>query len=360
MDVETKLETIKGFAEEIVVEDELKQLFETNDHPLAYNGFEPSGIAPIHFGLMITKNINSLLKAGCKVNLYMADYFAFINNKMDGDLDKIRTVGTYFVEMWKAAGVDTDKAKVVWCKDLMEKFDYWEMFMKAGKVPTLDRSKRAITVMGRKEGDTISTAQIFYPIMQVTDIFQMDIDICQLGMDQRKANILAREVAHKYKWKVPIAVHNPLLLGLQGMPDGAKRASVEEQMEYKMSKSNPRSAIYVHESAEAIKSKINSAYCPEKVIEGNPVIGIMRHILINSPKDSITIDRPKKFGGPIEAGSYEEFAKMYSEGKIHPMDLKAFVADGLEEQIRPIREHFEKNKKAKELYELVKSYDVTR
>ena len=35
--------------------------------------------------------------------------------------------------------------------------------------------------------------------MQVTDIFHMDVDICQLGMDQRRANMLARDVAEKLK-----------------------------------------------------------------------------------------------------------------------------------------------------------------
>ena len=42
------------------------------------------------------------------------------------------------------------------------------------------------------------------------------------------------------------------------------------------------------------------------------------------------------------------------------MDLKAFVADELERMIRPVREHFEKDKRAKELYEKVKGYIITR
>ena len=50
MDVETKVAILKEFADEIITEQELWAIFDTNDHPIAYDGFEPSGIAPIHFG----------------------------------------------------------------------------------------------------------------------------------------------------------------------------------------------------------------------------------------------------------------------------------------------------------------------
>ena len=42
------------------------------------------------------------------------------------------------------------------------------------------------------------------------------------------------------------------------------------------------------------------------------------------------------------------------------MDLKDFVAGQLEKQIRPIREHFERDKEAKKLYDEVKGYTITR
>ena len=84
MDAEKKVELIKDFAEEIVTEDELRNLFETNSKPVAYDGFEPSGIAPIHFGLLRATNLKNMLKAGVKFKLWLADYFAFINNKLSG------------------------------------------------------------------------------------------------------------------------------------------------------------------------------------------------------------------------------------------------------------------------------------
>ncbi|MDE1865235.1 MAG: tyrosine--tRNA ligase [Candidatus Micrarchaeota archaeon] len=359
MDVESKINIIKSFAEEIVTEAELKGLFESNDHPVAYDGFEPSGIAPIHFGLLRARNVKRMLSAGIKVKLYLADYFAFINNKLEGDLEKIRKAGQYFVEVWGACGIDPKKVEIIWAKDLMDDLEYWDRFMKVGKGTTLDRIKRATTIMGRKEGESLSAAQLFYPAMQVTDIFQMDIDICQLGMDQRRANILAREVSDKYEWKKPVAAHHPLVLGLQGLPPEAV-ANKELHMEYKMSKSSPKSAVYMHDSKEEIKSKVNSAYCPEKIVEGNPLFNYLELILLDDLSKPITIERPKKFGGDLQAENYWSLVDAYKAGKLHPMDLKSYVAELLEQKIKPVREHFDKNSHARELYESVKGFKITR
>ncbi len=360
MDTGTKVNVMKGFAEEILTEEELRLIFENNNHPIAYDGFEPSGIAPIHFGLLRAQNVKKMLSIGIKVKLYLADYFAFVNNKFDGDLEKIRNAGEYFVEVWKACGIDPKKVEIIWSKELMDSLGYWDRFMHIGKVTTIDRVKRAITVMGRKEGESISAAQLFYPIMQATDIFQMDVDICQLGIDQRRANVLAREASERYKWKKPAAVHHPLILGLQGIPAGKDSQDRESLIEYKMSKSNPKSAIYMHDSYIEIKEKINSAYCPEKVVEGNPILNYIDLLILESPTERMEIERSPKFGGTLEIDGYKELLEVYSSGKLHPLDLKKFVAEKLEERIKPVREHFERDKHAKTLYETVKAYRITR
>ena len=361
MDIETKVATVKEIAEEIVTEQDLRSLFETNSHPIAYDGFEPSGIAPIHFGLQRARNVKKLLDTGIKFKLLLADYFAFINNKLEGNLDHIRIAGEYFAEIWKSCGLDSSKIEVVWSKDMMERLDYWDRVLRVGKAVTLDRSKRAITIMGRKEGEAVSTAQLFYPMMQVTDIFDLDVSICEMGMEQRKANILGREVAEKYGWKKPVAVHHPLILGLQGIPQGIDvKNNPDASVEYKMSKSNPKSAVYMHDSYAEIKAKVAGAYCPEKIIEGNPMFNWLKLILLKDMKENILIGRPAKFGGNLEVGSYRELEDVYKAGKLHPADLKGYVTEKLEEQIRPVREHFEKNAHAKELYEKVRSYKITK
>jgi tyrosyl-tRNA synthetase len=357
MDVETKIDLIKDFAEEIVTEEDLRKLFQTNDHPIAYDGFEPSGIAPVHFGLLRATNLKNMLKSGVKFKLFLADYYAFINNKLGGDLNNIRTAGNYFIEVWKACDIDTKKVEVVWAKDIMDSIDYWDKTLRISKEISLERNLRATSIMGRKQGEKLSMAQLFYPPMQVTDIFHMNIDICQLGMEQRRANILAREVADKLKWKKPVAAHHHIIMGLQGIQ---KKANDEETLiASKMSKSDPKSAIYMHDSYEELKRKINSAYCPAKIEEGNPLLEYSKYILFRELK-SIKIDRPVKFGGNIEFYNYEELRNAYVNGLLHPTDLKIGVTDSFEVLIKPVREHFETNKKAKELYETVKQFKITR
>jgi tyrosyl-tRNA synthetase len=358
MDIDERLELIKSVADggEIITEEELKKLLETNDHPVAYDGFEPSGLAHIPFGLLRAENLKAMLKAGAKFKLWLADYFAFINNKLGGDLNRIKRAGEYFIEVWKACGIDTKKVEIIWASERMDKLGYWDRVLKIAKDTTLNRSMRATTIMGRKQGESLSTAQLFYPSMQVSDIFELDVDICQLGLDQRRANILGREIADKLKWKKPVAVHHHMIMGLQGMQPGADKE--EAIIASKMSKSKPDSCIYMHDSEDDLKRKINKAFCPEKIIEGNPIFDYLKYLIFKRFPE-IKIERPAKFGGNLTL-TYEELVKVYTEGKLHPLDLKNAVVFYLNEMIKPVREHFEKNKKAKALYEEIKKYAITR
>ena len=358
MDSQTKVDLIKSFAEEIVTENELLNLFQTNEHPKAYDGFEPSGLAPIHFGLLRATNLRTMLKTGVRFKLYLADYFAFINNKFGGNLETIQKAGDYFIEIWKACGVDTNKVEIVWASKEMDELKYWDRVLKIAKKTTMHRAMKSVTVLGRKEGDNLSFAQLMYPIMQVNDIFQLDLDMCQMGMDQRRANMLAREVAEPYGWKKPVAVHHPLLLGLKGLQEnyGNKEDAL---MASKMSKSDPSSCIYMHESYEELKVKINKAYCPERIVKGNPILDYTKNIIFRNTSE-VKIERPSKFGGDIVFYSYDELETAYVFGELHPMDLKTSVTNELEKLIKPVREHFERNKKANALYESLKEARITR
>lgn len=357
MNAEEKFELIKEFAEEIVTEEDLRKVFETNDKPIAYDGFEPSGVAPIHFGLLRATNLRNMLKAGVHFKLYLADYFGFINNKLGGDLEKIQTAGKYFIEVWKACGIDPKKVEIVWASELMDNVKYWDRVLRIAKATSINRTKKSLTIAGRREGEEISTAQLFYPSMQTADIFELDVDICQLGMDQRRANMLARDVADKYKWKKPVAVHHHIILGLQGMQK--KDTEDETLMASKMSKSDPKTCIYMHDSLKELKEKIGKGYCPEGIVEGNPILEYFKYIIFRNIK-GLKIERDKKFGGDVEFGSYAELEKEFVNKKIHPMDLKNSCAVELDKLIKPVREYFEKNKKAAELYSVVKSLKITR
>jgi len=297
--------------------------------------------------------IKSVAEGG---EIWLADYFAFINNKLGGDLNRIHKAGEYFIEIWKACGVDTSKVEIIWASDRMNKLNYWDRVLRIAKETTFNRSMRATTIMGRKEKELQSTAQLFYPSMQVSDIFELEVNICQLGLDQRRANILGREIAEKLKWKKPIVISHHMILGLQGIQPGADKEEI--MLASKMSKSKPETCIYMHDNEEDIKKKISKAFCPEKIIEGNPLFDYLKYLIFKKYSE-IKIIRSEKFGGDAEV-DYDALVSLYQEGKLHPLDLKNAVVFYLNDMIKPIREYFEKNKRAKELYAEVKKYSVTR
>ncbi|MBI1972110.1 MAG: tyrosine--tRNA ligase [Candidatus Aenigmarchaeota archaeon] len=361
MDTESRMDLVRKVGEEIVTEDELRNLFETNTHPKAYDGFEVSGYAHLGSGLMRAIQLQILMDAGIKFKLFIADWYAWINNKLGGDLEKIQKAGHYLVEVWKACGVDEKKTEIVWANDHVKDPDYWKKVIAIARITTIDRMIRCSAIMGRQQKEMQYTAQVLYPAMQAADPFHMNVEICQLGMDQRKVTLLSREVSEKLKWHKPVAIHHHLLMGLQGpkkMGGFGESEKVEEEISSKMAKSIPKSSIFVHDSPEEIIEKITSAYCPEKTVEGNPVMEMSKYLVFNRITE-LGIERPKKFGGDISFGSYQELERCYAEGKLHPADLKNGVATALIEILEPVRKHFEKPSN-KKLLDIFKTTEITR
>jgi tyrosyl-tRNA synthetase len=358
MDIDHKVKIITSVGEEVISQKDLRELLEKKPHPIAYNGFEPSGKIHIAQSVLVAINMNKLIDAGCKVKMFVADWHAQANDKLGGDLEKIQTCGRYFIEVWKACGMKLEHVEFVWASDLVKDPDYWQLVLKVAALNSVDRIKRCSQIMGRSDEETLSAAQILYPCMQAADIFYMDIDICQLGMDQRKVNVLAREIAPKLGHQKPVIVSHHMLLGLleppKGVTDPVARANA-----MKMSKSKPQSAIFSTDSAAEVEGKIKNAYCPAGVIEENPVLEYCKYLVFERC-DKLAITRPDKFGGNVVFSSYAELEEAFAAGKVHPMDLKTTVAKHINEMLEPIREHFEKNHEARKLKTLVESYAVTR
>lgn len=366
MDIQSKIDLVKRSpTEEIVTEADLKRIFETYAHPRHYIGFEISGMIHIGSGLCTSMKINDFIKAGIKPTIFLADYHSYINEKLGGDLEKIQKVALgYFKHAFVSLGLDDSRVEYVLASEIYDR-DYWKQVLKISKDTTLKRMMRCLTIMGRKESENTSCAGVVYPAMQAADIFKLDVQIAHAGMDQRKIHMLARELSHTYK-KDFVAVHGHLLPGLQGPgrmnspgvnsgPVAEVDAKVEEEMDAKMSKSKPDSAIFIHDSEEQIKNKLKKAYCPEKIVEGNPLVEYAQYLILREKK--LFINRPAKFGGDLEISTPDELRQIYAEGKLHPMDLKAAVATELCSLLKPSRDYFEKNK---HYLEQISAKDVTR
>ncbi|MCD6127351.1 MAG: tyrosine--tRNA ligase [Methanomicrobia archaeon] len=347
MDIEEKIKLVNRVpTEEVITQEELRNIFETNDSPLAYQGFEPSGLAHLGTGLVTALKTIDMINAGIKFILFLADWHAWINEKMGGNMELIRKSGEYLKEVWISLGVDKRKVKFIWASDLCSDLSYWEKVIRITKSTTIARMTRCLTIMGRKEGEMQNVAQYIYPAMQASDILQMDLDIACAGMDQRKAHMLVREMSEKLKLKKPTCVHYHLLMGLTGPKASGfdKDSKIDISISSKMSKSSPKANIFVHDSEEEIKEKIKDAYCPAKITENNPILEIAEYIIFRGEEKEFTVHRPEKFGGDVTFWCYTELEDAFRKGELHPLDLKNSVAETLIDILEPCRKHF-KNKK---------------
>jgi tyrosyl-tRNA synthetase len=127
----------------------------------------------------------------------------------------------------------------------------------------------------------------------------------------------------------------------------------------KMSKSKPETCIFIYDKPDEIRKKISMAFCPEKIVEFNPILEICKFIIFRENK-TLNVERPAKFGGPIEFNSLQDLQKTYREGKLHPQDLKNAVAEELSKILQPVRKYFESNEEAKECLDTVKNVKITR
>lgn len=317
---------------EIVKEDELDHII-SEENLKGYIGFEPSGLVHLGTGLICGNKIKDLHESGIKMTVLLADWHAMINDKFNGDMEKIRKSAELMKESFISIGVPRD-VMFIYADELVGRKEYWEKVIKVAKNTTLNRLKRAMDIMGRKETDIdIDTSKMIYPFMQVADIFELGVDIALGGMDQRHAHMLARDIAPKLGFKPPIAIHTPLLAGLKG----GNRMDISN----KMSKSKADSAIFIIDTDEEIKKKIKSAFCPPNDTENNPIMDIYRFIIFPYYKEKIIIKR--RGLGDTEIVSYNDLAEKYRSGEIHPMDLKENLSEILIEILRPVKDYFEKH-----------------
>jgi tyrosyl-tRNA synthetase len=364
LDLEERIDIILRNTEEVVTREELRSLLETATKPKAYWGFECSGFMHVGIGLIPGSKIKDMVKAGFEFTIFLADWHSWINNKLGGVMENIRACGEYFKHCFEALGAASDKTRFVWASDIAKDVEYWEKVVRIAKSSSLLRVRRALTIMGREMGlSDIETAWIFYPCMQAADIFHMDVDVAAGGMDQRKAHMLARDTAEKLGWKKPVCIHTPLLLGLQKSESTESAetrfdedATLSRRISSKMSKSEPESCIFVHDTPEAIRSKIRNAYCPPKQEKRNPVMEHARYVVFPELK-TLEVPRASKYGGPLTFEDYGALKQLYLRGEVHPLDLKNGVAEALVEILKPVREHFERNS---EPLEKMKKIEATR
>jgi tyrosyl-tRNA synthetase len=343
---------------------ELRELVSSGKRFVAYNGFEPSGRMHIAQAVTTVLNTNTIVASGGRMIIYIADWFAQLNHKMGGDLARIKEVGRYFIEVFKAIGIDTVWTDFVWASDFIKSNPrYWQRVLDISMTFNVSRILRCCQIMGRREKDSLSTSQYFYPCMQCADVFELGedgVDICQLGLDQRKVNMLAREFARKKNIRVPIILSHQMILGLKykrprpdapnvapPSPSGEPEDAADRDV--KMSKSDPESAIFMDDSTEDVYRKIRNAFCDDEPRE-NPIFDYIKHILI-------------RWYGKVrlcgkEYGTADDVAVDFAQ--MDKCALKKDVAQLIDAIVERVRRHFDTSDDMRELSRRIIGYRTTR
>ena len=355
--------------EELLTKQELDHLIESGTPLKHYIGFEISGKLHIGHFFQLMK-VKDMQDAGAETIIWLADMHSAINDKLDGNLETIKRVGReYFMEAMKVLftciGGNPEKLIFKFCsEEYATNGNFWLTFLEMGKGTNLARTLRSITIMGREQTQDLDTAKLMYPIMQASDIFLLQTNIAQAGIEQRKVHVVARESALRIKTFPlkdikgnqikPVALHTPILLGLTTRVESTTGERDEVAMRTKMSKSKADSAVSVHDATEDIIKKINQAYAPEGEGDAlsNPLLNWVRYLVFYAQTETLTIKRAPQFGGDIVYESYDHLEKDYKSKKLHPMDLKGALAEWLITTLEPIRRSFEDPKLKEGLIEV--------
>lgn len=316
--MDDRLEIITRNTEEVVTEDELISLLTMKSNPVCYCGYETSG--DVHLGHLVTMSkLKDMEKAGFRVKVLFADWHTWLNRK--GDWKWIHEQTSIWEETFKAFGLRS--AEYVLGSSFERSLEYVDDVFTLSLDTTINRALRSMQVIAR-DIEHARVSQVLYPFLQIADIKYLGVDVAIGGIEQRKIHMLGRELSSKINYKEFVCLHTPLISSLTGPGD-------------KMSSSKPDSMISIKEGEDAIKEKINKAYCPVGIKEENPLLQITRLILFPKITGAFEIRRPEKYGGNVEFDSYDSFERAYLAKEVHPMDLKKSVVDYLVDIISEIR-----------------------
>ena len=312
MDVNERFELIKRNTEEIVKEDELKDLLKKKKSPVVYWGTSVTGKPSIAYFFPLLK-LSDFSKAGFKVKVLLADLHGAMDGTPWGVLEKRYDFYKEAIsQILLALGTDLKKVEFVKGSEFQLKPEYmYDVLQLASKNSVRDCQKASAEVVKKSENPDV--AGLIYPIMQALDEQYLQVDVQFGGLDQRKILMFARENLPKINYNARIEVFNPMIPGLVGK---------------KMSSSDIKSKVDLTDNIETVQKKINNADC----VTGDPDNGVMAFlkyvimVIKEDKNDKFIIERPDQYGGNLEYSSYESVEKDFVSKKLHPLDLKNAVA----------------------------------
>lgn len=293
-------------------------------------GDRPTG--KLHLGHWVGSICNRVaLQDDYECYFIIADLHTLTTKPLKNDILEMRTHIRETVLDWLACGIDPKKSVIYLQSAIPEIYEMnliFEMLVSINRLTGLPSIKEMAKNAHIPE-ESIAFGLIGYPVLQSADILMPRAHLVPVGKDNEAHIELARDVARKFNqyygdvFPQPevLLSETPTLIGIDGKGKMSKSAG---------------NAIFLSDDAKTVEKKVKSmftdpnrihAHVPGKV-EGNPLF--LFHDEFNPNLDEV-----------------ERFKKLYREGTIGDVEIKARLAEELNRFLDPIREkrsHFEKDK----------------
>ncbi|XP_044438962.1 tyrosine--tRNA ligase 2, cytoplasmic-like [Triticum aestivum] len=232
-------------------------------------------------GTTMAINVNKLLEAGCKVKIFMADWFALTNHNVS--LRKVHDVCAYTTEMWRTVGMHLDEVELVRASDEVSRdtHRYWPLDMKVARRTKLSDmvecilSSKDMRLYGSflYQPKGLFSDEVFDTCLHSAAILSRDeADVWLLDIGQRASN----KVVERYREREAAMRedrHRPVVALSHGV-----LPSLLEYPEIEMF-GDPRWAIYMEDTEWEVGRAMRKAFCPPGTADGNPCLEYIRQII---------------------------------------------------------------------------------
>ncbi len=327
--MEERLHLIFRGLEDVIKREEVESKLKKPE-PECYVGYEPS--EKIHIGWLVWMlKLRDLQKAGIRIKVLEATIHAWINDK--GSLEELESYKKTVRNLLDRLGVS---ATYIDSMDIVSDPEYVKLLIRSSKNTSLERLKRSVVIMRRRiEEVEQDFSKILYPLMQAVDAIYLGVDFALGSIDQKPAFMMSRDLALKIGRKPVTILSTPLIPGLKA-PLLEDIDSYDDVLAYaKMSSSRPDDAIFLDDDYETVKRKIMSCPCKPRETILNPILSIVKYILLPY-YEKINIET-RDGVATISIDNMDMLDSLYREGRIDPEPLKSLCADYLTEMLDKLR-----------------------
>nr|WP_239032966.1 tyrosine--tRNA ligase [Pseudoalteromonas luteoviolacea] len=228
VDIETAFAEIKRGAEDILIEDELKEKLKSGKKLRIKAGFDPT--APdLHLGHTVLINkLKTFQDLGHEVIFLIGDFTGMIGDPTGKNVtrkpltreDVLANAETYKEQVFKI--LDPEKTTVAFNSQWMEKLSSADMIKLASRQTVARMLERDDFKKRYAGGQAIAIHEFLYPLVQGWDSVALEADVELGGTDQRFNLLMGRELQKEEGQKPQTVLMMPLLEGTDGVQKMSK------------------------------------------------------------------------------------------------------------------------------------------